>query len=97
MPNLPTTAEGGFPKIDVSIWYGLYAPKGTPKAAIDALVPALRTALRDPAVVARFKELSMEPVSQDRATPAALDAFLRAEVEKWRPVIKEAGVVVEVN
>jgi tripartite-type tricarboxylate transporter receptor subunit TctC len=97
MPNLPTTAEAGFPKIDVSIWYGLYAPKGTPAAAINALVPALQAALKDPAVVARFKELSMEPVSQDRATPAALDAFLKAEVVKWGPVIKEAGVVVDVN
>lgn len=97
IPNLPTTAEAGFPKIDVSIWYGLYAPKGTPAAAINALVPALQAALKDPAVVARFKELSMEPVSQDRATPAALDAFLKAEVVKWRPVIKEAGVGVDVN
>lgn len=92
LPNLPTTAEAGFPKIEVSTWYGLYAPRGTPKPIIDRLVTALQFALKDQNVISRFAELSMEPVSEDRATPATLDSHLRAEVAKWAPIIKAAGV-----
>ena len=92
LPNLPTTAEAGFPKIEVSTWYGLYAPRGTPKPIIDRLVTALQFALKGQNVISRFAELSMEPVSEDRATPAALDSHLRAEVAKWAPIIKAAGV-----
>lgn len=92
LPDLPTTAEAGAPKIEVSTWYGMYAPRGTPKAAVDKLATALQAALKDPSVISRFAELSMEPVGQDQATPAALDAFLKAEVEKWSAVIKAAGV-----
>lgn len=92
LPNLPTTAEAGFPKIEVSTWYGLYAPRGTPKPIIDRLVTALQFALKDQNVISRFAELSMEPVSEHRATPAALDGYLRNEVAKWAPIVKAAGV-----
>ncbi len=95
LPDVPTTEEAGFPKIEVSTWYGLYAPRGTPKPIIERLVSALQAAIKDPTVVSRFKELSMEPVSEDRATPDALDAFLKAEVAKWAPIIKEAGVLAD--
>ena len=95
LPNLPTTAEAGAPNIEVSTWYGLYAPRGTPKPAVDKLEAALQAALKDPTVIQRFAELSMEPVSQDRATSAALDAFLKAEVDKWATIIKAAGVQPE--
>jgi tripartite-type tricarboxylate transporter receptor subunit TctC len=95
LPDLPTTAEAGFPDIAVSTWYGLYAPRGTPKPVIDRLATALQAALKDPAVISRFAQLSMEPVSQDRATPAALDAFLKAEVDKWAKIIKAAGITPE--
>jgi tripartite-type tricarboxylate transporter receptor subunit TctC len=59
---------------------------------VDALVEALQKALKDPALVNRFAELSMSPVEQERATPAALDAFLRSETEKWSRIIKKAGI-----
>ena len=95
LPDLPTTAEAGFPDIAVSTWYGLYAPRGTPKPVIDKLSVSLQTALKDPTVIERFAQLSMEPVSQDRATPAALDAFLKAEVDKWAKIIKAAGITPE--
>jgi tripartite-type tricarboxylate transporter receptor subunit TctC len=95
LPDVPTTEEAGFPKIEVSTWYGLYAPRGTPKPIIERLVSALQAAIKDPTVVSRFKELSMEPVSEDRANPDALDAFLKAEVAKWAPIIKEAGVLAD--
>jgi len=95
LPDVPTTEEAGFPKIEVSTWYGLYAPRGTPKPIIERLVSALQAAIKDPTVVSRFKELSMEPVSEDRANPDALDAFLKAEVAKWAPIIEEAGVLAD--
>ncbi len=95
LPNLPTTAEAGIPGIEVSTWYGIYAPRGTARPIVDKLADALQHALKDPAVISRFAELSMEPVSLDRATPAALDAFLKAEVAKWAGIIKAAGIQPE--
>ncbi|MBN8992720.1 MAG: tripartite tricarboxylate transporter substrate binding protein BugD [Rhizobiales bacterium] len=92
LPNLPTSAEAGVPAFDVTTWYGLYAPRNTPKPIVDALVEALQKALKDPALVNRFAELSMSPVEPERATPAALDAFLRSETDKWSRIIKQAGI-----
>ena len=95
LPSVPTTAEAGFADIGITTWYGLYAPRGTPAAAIDKLTVALQAALKDGNVVSRFAALSMEPVSQDQATPAALDAKLRSEVRYWSALLKEAGVQPE--
>jgi tripartite-type tricarboxylate transporter receptor subunit TctC len=92
LPNVPTAAEAGLPAFDVTTWYGLYAPRGTPKPVIATLVAALQTALKDPALVRRFAELSMAPVETERATPEALEAFLRAEIDKWGRIIKAAGI-----
>ena len=91
-PQLPTVAEAGVPGYAAEAWYGLYAPRGTPKPIITALVAALQTALKDPALISRFGELSMAPVEQERATPEALEAFLKAEVDKWGKIIKAAGI-----
>jgi len=95
LPAVPTTAEAGFPDIGITTWYGLYAPKGTPAVAIDKLATALQAALKDDNVITRFAQLSMEPVPQDQATPAALAAKLRAEVKYWSALLKEAGVQPE--
>jgi tripartite-type tricarboxylate transporter receptor subunit TctC len=95
IPDVPTTAEAGFPDIGITTWYGLYAPKGTPAAAVDKLSAALQGALKDNNVVTRFGQLSMEPVSQDQATPAALAAKLKSEVKYWSTLLKEAGVKPE--
>ena len=92
LPDVPTSAEAGLPAFDVTTWYGLYAPRGTPKPVIDTLVASLKTALKDPALVSRFAELSMAPVEQERATPEALEAFLKAEIVKWGRIIKAAGI-----
>ncbi|MFO1109091.1 MAG: tripartite tricarboxylate transporter substrate-binding protein [Bradyrhizobium sp.] len=92
LPEVPTAAEAGLPAFDVTTWYGLYAPRGTPKEIVEKLTGALQAALRDPALVSRFAELSMSPVEQERATPAALEAFLKAEIEKWGRIIKRAGI-----
>ncbi|WP_128927591.1 tripartite tricarboxylate transporter substrate-binding protein [Bradyrhizobium guangxiense] len=92
LPDVPTSAEAGTPEFDVTTWYGLYAPRGTPKPVVNLLVGALQTALKDPALVSRFAELSMAPVDAERATPEALEAFLKAEIGKWGRIIKAAGI-----
>jgi tripartite-type tricarboxylate transporter receptor subunit TctC len=91
LPEVPTLHEAGLPGFEVAIWHGLYAPKGTPKPVIDRLAVALQAALADPLVKTRFAELGTEPVSADRAKPDALRAHLKAEIDKWAPIIKAAG------
>jgi len=91
LPNLPTVGEAGMPQLEVAVWHGLYAPKGTPKPAIDRLTAALQAALQDATVKARFADLGTEPVALARATPDALRAHLTAEIDRWAPIIKAAG------
>ena len=95
LPDVPTTTEAGLPDFRIGIWHGLYAPKGTPQPVIDKLQAALQGALQDPNVIARFADLGTEPVAIDQATPAALDAHLKAEIAKWQPVIQAAGVYAD--
>ena len=94
-PELPTLNESGLRDFDLSVWYGLVVPKGTPKPIADQLSAALRAAISDATVVKRLAEFGAQPVSQDRATPDAFTAFLRADVAKWAPVIKAAGVYAD--
>ncbi|WP_019142504.1 tripartite tricarboxylate transporter substrate binding protein BugD [Noviherbaspirillum massiliense] len=95
LSNVPTTSEAGLPNFQVAVWHGLYAPKGTPKPVIDKLANALQVALKDQTVKQRFAELGTEPVPADRATPEALRSHLKAEVDKWAPIIKKAGVYAD--
>jgi tripartite-type tricarboxylate transporter receptor subunit TctC len=95
LPDLPTVQESGIKDFQVGIWHGLWAPKGTPKPVIDKLSSALQAALRDPNVIAKFADLGTEPVPQDQATPAALAKHLKAEVDKWAPIIKKAGIYAD--
>jgi tripartite-type tricarboxylate transporter receptor subunit TctC len=95
LPNVPTMDEAGLKGFEVSIWHALYAPKGTPKPVIDILTKALQDALKDPTVKQRFADLGTEPVSQDRATPEALRKHLKAEIDRWGPIIKKAGVYAD--
>jgi tripartite-type tricarboxylate transporter receptor subunit TctC len=91
LPDVPTAEEAGLSGFQVSIWHGIYAPKGTPKEAIDKLSAALQKALKDPNVVERFASLGTSPVAEDQATPAALEAKLKSEIARWKPVIEAAG------
>jgi len=91
LPDLPTVAEGGLPNMEVAIWHGLYAPKGTPAEITARLSKSLQLALKDPNVVARFAELGTIPSSEADATPAALKAKLESEIARWKPIIEGAG------
>lgn len=95
LPDVPTMHEAGLPNFEVAVWHALYAPKGTPKPIIDKLVKALQFALKDPVVKQRFAELGTEPVAENRATPEALRGHLKAEVDKWAPILKKAGVYAD--
>jgi tripartite-type tricarboxylate transporter receptor subunit TctC len=91
LKDLPTAAEAGLPGFELSIWHGMYAPKGTPKPVVDKLVQSLQAALKDPALRKRFADLGSEVVSQERATPDGLANHLKSEIDKWTPIIKQAG------
>jgi tripartite-type tricarboxylate transporter receptor subunit TctC len=93
--EVPTMHEAGLPNFEVSVWHALYAPKGTPRPVVDKLAKALQEALRDATVKQRFADLGTEPVAEARATPDALRAHLKAEIDKWAPIIKKAGVYAD--
>jgi tripartite-type tricarboxylate transporter receptor subunit TctC len=91
-PDIPTTAEAGFPGFEISVWGGLWAPKGTPKDVIAKLNAAAVQALADPAVKARLTDLGQIIFPRDKQTPEALGALQKAEIEKWWPVIKAMNI-----
>ena len=95
LPDIPTMSEAGMPNFTVSVWHAMYAPKGTPQPIIDKLSKALQEALKDPNLKQRFADLGSEPVAQNLATPDALRAHLKAEIDKWGPIIKKAGVFAD--
>jgi tripartite-type tricarboxylate transporter receptor subunit TctC len=92
IPDIPTSDEAGVPGLYMSGWFGLFAPKGTPRAVIARLNDAMVEALTDPNVRARFAELGLDIAPRDQQTPAGLAAFHQAEIEKWWPIIKAAGI-----
>jgi tripartite-type tricarboxylate transporter receptor subunit TctC len=92
LPDVPTTADAGFPDIEVTVWHGLYVPAETPQEIVDALNNALVAALGNEDVISRLGDLGTAPVAEDRATPDAHREHLQAQIELWRPIIEEAGV-----
>ena len=95
LPDVPTLDEQGMKGFDLVVWNGLFAPRGTPKAALDKLVPALQAAVQDPAFKGRLAELGAEPVSLSKATPDSLRTLLKSEVDKWTPIIRKSGVFAD--
>jgi len=93
--GVPSVDEAGVPGLHLPGWFGFFAPKGTPKEAIAKLNAAMMDALADPAVRARFADLGLDIVPRERQSPEALAAFQKAEIEKWLPLIKQAGIKVE--
>jgi tripartite-type tricarboxylate transporter receptor subunit TctC len=91
LAKLPTLDGSGLKGFNVSIWHGLYAPKGTPKAAVDKINAALRSALKDPDFIKRQEALGAVVVTDGRLAPAEHKKFVEAEIAKWGPAIKAAG------
>jgi len=94
-PDIPTFDEAGVPGLHVLIWYGLWAPKGTPKDIIARLNAAVREALADPGVRQRLSDLGQVIPPREQQTPEALAAHHKAEIDKWWPLIRAAGIKVE--
>jgi tripartite-type tricarboxylate transporter receptor subunit TctC len=92
MPDIPTSDESGVPGLYMSGWFGLFAPKDTPKDVIGKLNAAMVEALADPAIRKRFAELGIDVAPREQQTPDGLAAFQKAEIDKWWPIIKAAGV-----
>ena len=86
LPDVPTTAEAGMPDFTLTVWFGLSAPKGTPRPIVEKLNAALGTALDDPDVVAHFADLGYDVVPSDKRSPAYFDKFYRDEVALWAKV-----------
>jgi tripartite-type tricarboxylate transporter receptor subunit TctC len=95
MADIPTSDETGVPGLYMSGWFGFWAPKGTPKDVIGTLNKAMMQVLADPAVKARFSELGLDVAAPEQQTPEGLAAFQKAEIEKWWPIIKGAGIKAE--
>jgi tripartite-type tricarboxylate transporter receptor subunit TctC len=95
LPNVPTLQEQGLKNFDVVVWHGLYAPKGTPKPVLDKLNAALKVAIADAGFKEGLAKLGSVPVTADKATPEGLQKHLAAEINKWGPVIKKAGIYAD--
>ena len=95
MPDIPTADETGVPGLYMSGWFGFWAPKGTPKEIIAKLNAATVEALADPAIQKRFTELGLDVAPRAQQTPEGLAAFQKAEIDKWWPIIKSAGIGVQ--
>lgn len=94
-PDIPTTDEAGVPGLHLSVWHALWAPKGTPSNVIAKLNTAVVAALADPAVRQRLSQIGQDIPPRDRQTPEALHNFQKSEIEKWWPIIKEAGIKID--
>jgi tripartite-type tricarboxylate transporter receptor subunit TctC len=94
-PDIPTVDEAGLAGFYMSVWHGIWASKGTPQQAIGALNAAIVGALADATLRQRLTELGQELAARERLTPEALGAYQKAEIEKWWPIIKAAGIKVD--
>jgi tripartite-type tricarboxylate transporter receptor subunit TctC len=94
-PDIPTVDEAGLPGLYVSVWFALFAPKGTPNSIIARLNVAVVDALADANVRARLIDLGQELPSREQLTPETLGALQKAEIDKWWPIIKAAGIKAE--
>ncbi len=94
MKDIPTSKEAGLPQFQVSGWNAMFAPKGTPKPVVDKLNAAAQAALKDPTIRERMLDLGMSLPTEAEMSSAALEKHVAAEVDKWVPIIKKAGVTV---
>lgn len=95
LPDVPTLNEQGLKGFEVKVWHGMYAPKGTPAPVLEKINAALRAAMQDPMVKQRLAELSSDIPPMEKISPAGLKTHLEAEITKWAPVIKKAGIYAD--
>jgi len=95
MPELPTVDEAGLPGFYTAVWHGIWAPKATPRDIVMKLNAAIVETLADPMVRQRFADLGQEIPPREQQTPEALYAYQKAEIEKWWPLIRAAGLKAE--
>jgi tripartite-type tricarboxylate transporter receptor subunit TctC len=95
LKDLPTLQEAGLKAFEVTIWHGLYAPKGTPAEVQKKINDALKVALKDPEFIKKQEGLGAVVVSDKRVEPAEHKKFVAAEIAKWSPMIKAAGVYAD--
>ena len=95
LPNAPTLDEAGLKGFEVTVWHGVYAPKGTPAAVVERFGAALRAALKDPTVVQRMSELGADIVPEGKQTPEGLRSWLKPEIDKWGALIRAAGTYAD--
>jgi tripartite-type tricarboxylate transporter receptor subunit TctC len=95
VPGVPTSGESGIPGLYASGWFALFAPSATPKEIIARVNAAMVQALADPSVKARFSDLGLDIASREQQSPEGLAAFQKAEMERWWPVIRAAGIKAE--
>ena len=95
LPNVPTLNEQGLKGFEVKVWHGMYAPKGTPAPVLEKLTAALRVAMQDPMIKQRLADLSSDIPPMDKISASGLKTHLEAEIIKWSPVIKKAGIYAD--
>ena len=95
IPDLPTSDESGVPGLYAAGWFGLFGPRGLPKEVVTKINSAMVAALADAKVQARLAELGLDLASREQQSPEGFAAFLKADTDKWWPVIKAAGIKVE--
>jgi tripartite-type tricarboxylate transporter receptor subunit TctC len=94
-PDIPTVDEAGLPGLYMAVWHGMWAPRATPKNIVGRLNSAVIEALADPAVRQRLGDLGQEIPPREQQSPEALGAYQKAEIDKWWPLIKAAGMKAE--
>jgi len=94
-PEIPTVDEAGLPGFHVSLWHGLWMPKGTPKPILSKLNATVVEILAQPEVRAKLAELGQDIFPREKQTPESLGGFQRAAIEKWWPIIKDGNIKVE--
>ena len=95
LPNVPTLNEQGLKGFEVKVWHGMYAPKGTPAPVLEKINAALRAAMQDPVIKQRLADLSSDIPPLEKISPAGLKNHLEAEIAKWAPIIKQAGIYAD--
>jgi tripartite-type tricarboxylate transporter receptor subunit TctC len=95
LPDAPTLHEQGLKDFEVIVWHGIYAPKGTPKPILDKMNIAVRVALKDPDVTRRMADLGAEIAADSKLSPEGLQSWLKAEIDKWGPVIRSGGTFAD--